>query len=112
MWAVQDGPKDEVVILSQRDIVNADSQDKNGRTLLSWAAKNGAKDVVETLLQRNDVNIDSKDSYGDTPLVHAMRGRDAAIVQLLLERDANASEVDVEGYRFRHCRRALEVIRE
>jgi ankyrin repeat protein len=54
--------------LLERESVNINFKDKDGRTPLSWAAQNGYSDVVELLLENEDIDIDSKDKDRRTPL--------------------------------------------
>jgi ankyrin repeat protein len=51
-------------LLVERDDVETDSKDNDGRTPLSRAAWGGREAVVKLLLERDDVEADSKDEYG------------------------------------------------
>ena len=68
---------------SDRDDVEADSKDNEGRTPLSWAAGDGAEVVVKLLVDRDDVEADSKDNEGRTPLSWAAGEGHEAVVNLL-----------------------------
>lgn len=70
-------------LLVERDDVEADSKDNDGRTPLSRAAWGGREAVVKLLLERDDVEADSKDEYGWTPLWWAEEKDQDAIVLLL-----------------------------
>jgi len=56
-----------VKILLERDEVNPDKPDNDGRTPLLYAAGNGYAEVVEILLGRDDVDPSKPDEYGQTP---------------------------------------------
>jgi hypothetical protein len=53
-----------VRLLVERDDVEADSKDENGRTPLWWAAERGHEAVVRLLVERDDVEADLKDENG------------------------------------------------
>ncbi|KAF8417386.1 hypothetical protein EV426DRAFT_376156 [Tirmania nivea] len=98
-YAAENGHKDVVRLLVEREDVDADSKNKSGRTPLSYAAENGHKDaVVRLLVEREDVDADSKDSEGLTPLSIAAGGGNEAVVRLLVEReDVDADSRDNNG---------------
>ena len=73
--------------LVEREDVEADLKDENGRTPLSWAAAEGHDAVVRLLVERDDVKADSKGESGRTPLSWAAAGGHEAVVRLLVERD-------------------------
>ncbi|KAF1972853.1 hypothetical protein BU23DRAFT_580629 [Bimuria novae-zelandiae CBS 107.79] len=79
-------------LLVERDDVEADLKDSNGRTPLSLAAWRGDEGVVKLLVERDDVEADSKDHRDWTSLSWAAYGGQEAVVKLLVERD------DVEAY--------------
>jgi len=87
MLAVESGHEAVVKLLVERDDVEADSKDKNGRTPLSHAAERGHEAVVKLLVERDDVEADSKSKNGRTPLSYAAEGGHEAVVKLLVERD-------------------------
>ena len=54
--------------LLEREEVNPDQPDNEGRASLSWAAIEGHESVVKQLLDRQDVSPDKPDNEGMTPL--------------------------------------------
>ena len=62
-----------VRLLLERENVDADSKDNDGRSPLSWAAESEDEPIVRLLLERMDVEADSKDNNGDSPLSWALR---------------------------------------
>ena len=54
-------------ILLERDDIDPDKPDQDGRTPLWWAAWVGQEGVVKLLLGRDDVNPDKPDKSGLTP---------------------------------------------
>jgi len=52
------------MLLLARNEVEADSKDRDGRTLLSGVAEQGHEPVVRMLLACGDVEADSKDHLG------------------------------------------------
>ena len=69
--------------LSDRQDVNPDKPDDQGRTLLSWVAGNGCEAVVKQPLYREDVNPTGPDRNGHIPLWHAPAKGHEAVVNLL-----------------------------
>lgn len=57
-----------VIHLVNREEINADKTDPNGRSALSWAAGNGHGDIVNLLLSWEDVEPGLGDIDGKTPL--------------------------------------------
>ena len=64
-----------VKLLVERNDVDADSKDENGRTPLSWAGAGGHEAVVKLLAERDDVKADSNFSW---PMCTALRGGTSA----------------------------------
>ena len=65
--AAGDGHEEVVRILLERDDIDPDKPDQDGRTPLWWAAWVGQEGVVKLLLGRDDVNPDKPDKSGLTP---------------------------------------------
>lgn len=65
--------------------VNADLQDKDGRTPLHLAAESGNEAVVKVLLETARVEVNLTDSFGQTPLHLAVEGGKEVVVKELLE---------------------------
>jgi len=74
-------------LLLEREGVDANSKDEDGRTPLLWAADNGHEAVVQLLLEHEGVDANSKDEDGRTPLLWAAANGHEAVVQLLLEHE-------------------------
>jgi len=74
-----------VWLLLEREGVDADSKDRDGRTPLSWAARNGHEAVVKLLLEKG-AELETKSSNGQTPLSWAARSGREAVVELLVEK--------------------------
>ncbi|KAF8421802.1 ankyrin repeat-containing domain protein [Tirmania nivea] len=74
-------------LLLERNDVDINATDNNGRSPLSLAAGRGHEAVVRLLLERNDVDVDSNDKYGRPPLLWAAGRGHEAVVRLLLEHD-------------------------
>jgi ankyrin repeat protein len=64
-----------VWLLLTRSDVQADSKDREGRTLLSHAAREGHEALIKLLLARSDIAPYLTDDRGRTPLSHAAEGR-------------------------------------
>ena len=73
-------------MLLERNNVNPDTTDEDGRTPLSWAAGGGHKKIVRILFERDDVNPHSADKSGRTPLSWATGNGSEKIVRMHLER--------------------------
>src|SRR5437660_1154228 len=69
--AAGSGNERAVKLLLEREEVNAESLDNDGRTPLSWAAESGNERAVKLLLEWEGVNAESLDNYGRTPLTCA-----------------------------------------
>jgi len=72
-----------VEILLEREEVNPDKPDNNGKTPLSYAAWERHEGLVKILLRRKEVNPDKTDILGQTPLSHAAQNRHGRVVALL-----------------------------
>jgi ankyrin repeat protein len=57
--------------LLQRDNVEINSRDKDGRTLLFRAYQHNAWEAVRVLLERTDIDVNCRDTFGLTPLLKA-----------------------------------------
>ena len=58
-------------LLLEREDVNPNTPNSNGRTPLSFAAERGLEGLVKLLLEREDVDPDSPNTNGRTPLSFA-----------------------------------------
>jgi ankyrin repeat protein len=87
MQAATRGQDEVMEILLERQDINPDSQDDNGRTALSWAADRGHGEIVRQLLATARVNVNSKDTQHRTPLMWAAREGREDVVKLLLAED-------------------------
>jgi ankyrin repeat protein len=86
-----------VRLLLEKDGVDANTKDKNGRTPLSWAAQKGHYAVVKLLLAKDGADPDSKDTKcGLTPLSWAAANGHGCVVKLLLDKSC----VDVNTKRY------------
>jgi len=84
-------------ILLERNDVNPDIADKNGRTPLSWAASHGNVVFVKMLLERNGVNPDMPDRRGRTPILWAAIYGYTEVVKILLEHRIDPDVADESG---------------
>jgi len=76
--------------LFERQYVNLNRRDRDGRTPLSQAAASGHDGVVELLLGRKDVSPGRPDNRGNTPLALATRWGHTRVVELLMVRGTAA----------------------
>lgn len=74
------------LLLSRAGRVDANREDKNGRTALSYASQNGNVAVFDALLRVPDIDITVPDKEGETPLLYAAREGHGDIVRRLLDR--------------------------
>jgi len=84
-----------VKLLLEREDVDPNLPDSNGRTVLSFAAEWGREVLVRLLLERGNVDPNSSDNNGRTPLSFAAQRGQEGVVKLLLERgdiDPNSSD--------------------
>jgi len=73
----------KVLLVHAKDI-DADQQDKEGRTPISWAAQYGHTEVVKALLCDDRVDSGRQDEHGQTPLSWAAwKGRTEVVNTLL-----------------------------
>jgi len=97
-WAARNGHEGVVKILLEREEVNPDKPNNNGRTPLSYAALSGHEGVVKILLEREEVNPDKPDRWGQTPLSDAARDGHEGVVRILLGREeVNPDRPDNRG---------------
>jgi len=73
----------ELRILLERNNVNPNTVDKDGRTPLSLAVRGGDEEVVRLLLERNDVNLNIADHDGQTAASWAAQNGSDIIAKLL-----------------------------
>ena len=87
-----------VKILLEREEVNPDKPDSDGRTPLSFAAEDGHEGVVKILLGRGEVNPDGPDNEGRRPLSFAAKyGREGVVKILLGREEVNPDKPDHDG---------------
>jgi ankyrin repeat protein len=72
-----------VKLLVEREEVEADSKDEDGRAPLSYTAVRGHEAVVKLLVERDEVEADSKDEDDWTPLSYAAASGYEPVVKLL-----------------------------
>ncbi|EGO22099.1 hypothetical protein SERLADRAFT_440124 [Serpula lacrymans var. lacrymans S7.9] len=77
---------DTVKLLLERDGVDVNPKDNNGRTPFWQAARKGRVEVVRLLLATDGVDVDSQDHEGWTPLLCAAHEGKAEVVELLSAR--------------------------
>ena len=81
-----------------REGVDADCEDQDGRTPLSWAASSGNIACVKLLLENENVDADWRDNYGRSPLLWAAVYGHGAVVELLLDSESiDADSKDNDG---------------
>ncbi|RSL38004.1 hypothetical protein CEP53_015273, partial [Fusarium sp. AF-6] len=81
---------------AEKDGVNIDAKDWDGRTPLFWAAAKGHKTVVGLLLERG-TDFNAADNEDRTSLAYAAVNGHEPVVRLLLERGADVEAKDEEG---------------
>jgi len=69
--------------LLEREGINADRPDKDGRGPIAYAAVFGGEAVVKLLLQREEVNPHRPDIYGRTPIMWTAKQGKRRMVALL-----------------------------
>jgi ankyrin repeat protein len=110
-----EGNKEIVKLLVEREDVEADSRDNDGRTPLMLAAQVGHEGIVKLLVEREDVEADSRDNDGRTPLMlvaqtdergtatiiiqttSALAGQKGVVKVLVQRDDVDANLKDSEG---------------
>ena len=78
-------------MLLERDEVNPNKQDIDGRAPLFFAALHGDVGVVKMLLKQDKVNPDEPDSYGNIPLSCAPMNGHVEVVEMLRYLDGTRS---------------------
>ncbi|KAJ5662531.1 uncharacterized protein N7477_010147 [Penicillium maclennaniae] len=99
-WAAKQGHHTVVRMLLDRDDIQPDRGNSQGRTPLSFAAERGHTPVVDLLLRQNNVNVNSKDYYDRTPLSFAAEHGHIGVVELMLQQDnieADAENCDQDA---------------
>jgi hypothetical protein len=85
----------------ERDNIEADLKDEDGRTPLSRAPEEGHEAVARLLVEQDDIEADSKDEDGMTALSLALEQGHEAVVRLLETKLSNwrvvASSPTFEG---------------
>jgi ankyrin repeat protein len=71
-------------LLLDKEGVDPDSKDHNGRMSLWWAAMKGDEAAAKSLFNKEGVDLDSMDHNGRTPLWWAAENGHEAVVKLLL----------------------------
>jgi ankyrin repeat protein len=84
-------------LLLEREGVDINSKDSDGRTALSWAAESGHEAVVRLLLEHK-ADVDAKANYGRTALHRAAGSGHEAVVRLLLEHKVDVDAKDKDGW--------------
>ncbi|KAF5584277.1 AGC PKA kinase, partial [Fusarium subglutinans] len=87
MWAAANTHSAVVSLLLGTGIVDYNSTDDDGRTLLSYMAQHGSTELVKRILTREGINADWRDQIGRTALSWAAQNGQAAVIQQLLARD-------------------------
>jgi ankyrin repeat protein len=84
--------------LLEKDSIDPNSKDNNGRTPLSWAVEKGNDEVVGLLLEKDNIDLNSKDKDGRTLLWWAAgRGRSALVNLLLAKERVNPDSKDKDA---------------
>lgn len=81
--------------LLERDDVEVNDRDINGKTALIWAVQRGRKDIVSALVNDSRTDVNAADQHGATPLMYASASGKLDIIELLLQRQdicVNATE--------------------
>lgn len=83
------GLTDVAIALLRNGMVNPDSIDAGGKSVLMLAVELGRKDMVEALLGNGCTNINARDSLERTALGVAVEKRDVAMTRIFLIAGAN-----------------------
>lgn len=94
--AVRSGNTKLVSAILEKDGIDLEHPDENGRTALSWAAGEGNEAMVRFLLARGST-VDSSDHTGRDPLSWAAERGHEIIVGLLLHETAGPNRKDTSG---------------
>jgi len=84
-------------MLLERDGVDPDKPDNDGKTPLTCSAWNGHVDVVKILLERDDIHPDKPAPTGGTPLSYAALKGHVGVARMLLEREVNPDRANIDG---------------
>lgn len=95
-FAAENGYKEVVEALLDKDGIDVNAKDNDGKTPLHFAADNGHKEVVEVLL-KGGANVNAKDNSGYTPLHCAANNLYKDVVKALLDKGANVNAEDNDG---------------
>ena len=102
-WAARNGHAGTVRTVLGTGLVDCESPDTSGQTVLAVAAANGHSEVLEILLAGKDrVQIQAEDFQGRTALSWAAEGGHKAAVSLLLKAGADTEIHDVHGWTALH----------
>ncbi|KAL1598572.1 hypothetical protein SLS59_006859 [Nothophoma quercina] len=94
----RNGRADIVATILQRQLLEPEVSDGEGRTPLSLAAGNGQVAVIKLLLDTGKVDINAEDENGQTPLsLAAENGYEAVVKQMLNAERVNADAKDESG---------------
>lgn len=95
-------------------LLNPDSRDPKGRTLLSWAAEYGDKAMVVALLRKGaDPNLQDNsttDTFCKTPIIWALENKHWSAVSVLSKKDTNSLHLIIEKSRSIGERETLELV--
>ncbi|XP_038146987.1 inversin [Cyprinodon tularosa] len=96
-FAVADGNKAVVEVLTSYEGCNVTAYDNLFRTPLHWAALLGHAKIVHLLLERNTSGTIPSDSQGATPLHYGAQSNNAETVGVFLSHPSVKDEPDLEG---------------
>lgn len=71
-------------LLPKQKIINLETRNRSGQTLLHWAVAENYMPTVRTLLESGRVDINARDAWGRTPLGVAARSTNTPLIELLL----------------------------
>lgn len=84
-----------VMLILQRQDLQINTVDENGRPALMWAAAKNCEAIVTSLLRRAEIRADIEDEDGNATLTYAACSQSEAIVRQILQRkdiDSNWQE--------------------